>query len=61
MTTTVKPIAKALVAAGVAFCGALATAATDDTVTVAEWATIGGATLAALGVVWRVPNTGVKR
>jgi hypothetical protein len=50
------PIAKALTAAGVAFTGAGATAAVDGTISGYEWWTIAGATLAALALVWRVPN-----
>ena len=53
-----KPIGKALVGAGVAFCGALTTAATDEVVTTSEWAAIAGATLAALYGVWRMPPNG---
>ena len=55
-----KPIGKALIGAGVAFCGALTTAATDEVVTTSEWAAIAGTTLAALYGVWRMPNRPVK-
>ena len=53
----VKPIAKALVACGVAVCGAGATAAAEGGISGAEWWGIVGAGLAALALVWRVPNT----
>lgn len=55
---TLKPIGKALIGAGIAFCGALATAATDEVVTTSEWATIASTTLAALYGVWRMPPNG---
>lgn len=51
-----KATAKALVAAGVAFTGAGATAAADGTITSAEWWVVAGTTLGALALVWRVPN-----
>ena len=54
--TRLAPIAKSLVAAGVAFTGAGATAAADGTITPAEWWVVAGATLVALAAVWRVPN-----
>jgi hypothetical protein len=47
--------AKFIVAAAVAGLTALAAALTDDTVTNAEWVTIGLATLGAVGVFF-VPN-----
>lgn len=49
-------IAKALVGALVAGGGALATAMADDHVTGQEWVAVVVAALAALGVVWSVPN-----
>lgn len=52
-----RPIAKALVATGVAVCGAGATAAVSNGISGAEWWTIAGAGFAALALVWRVPNT----
>lgn len=48
--------AKALVGALVAGLGALSTALADDHVSGQEWITVAVATLAALGVVWSVPN-----
>lgn len=48
--------AKAFVAAGLAFTGSLGTALLDSTVTPAEWCTVAGATLAALALVWGIPN-----
>ncbi|MFR0351776.1 hypothetical protein [Streptomyces sediminimaris] len=47
---------KAGVAGVVAGAGALGTAAQDGMVTGAEGLTIGGAVLAAVLAVWRVPN-----
>lgn len=48
--------AKALVAAGIAFCGALGTALIDNAVTTGEWVGVAAATLGALAFVWGVPN-----
>lgn len=50
------PVRKAIVAAIVAGTGALATAAADNTITVAEWAWIAAATTAAAGAVYGVRN-----
>lgn len=47
---------KAAVAGVVAGAGALGTAAQDGTITGAEGLAIGGAVLAAVFAVWRVPN-----
>lgn len=49
-------MAKALVAFGIAFFGALGTAAIDNEISSGELFTAIGAGLAALGVVWAVPN-----
>ncbi|MGW9196043.1 hypothetical protein [Micromonospora chersina] len=51
-----KPYAKAIVGAAVAGLTALGAALTDDQVTTVEWVGVAVATLAALGVVWAVPN-----
>lgn len=48
---------KAIYGAAVAFVGSLGTALVDGQVSSLEWATIGGATLAALGIIWGIPNT----
>lgn len=51
-----KAIVGCLVAAG----GAMVQAMADDVITTSEWVTIALAGLAALGVIWAVPNkTGV--
>lgn len=50
------PYAKAIVGAAVAGLTALGTALADDQVTATEWVTAAIATLAALGLVWAVPN-----
>jgi hypothetical protein len=49
--------AKAIVGALVAGGGAAAQAMSDGDITTSEWVTIGLAALAALGVVWAVPNS----
>ncbi len=49
--------AKAIVGALVAGLGALQTSLVDDRVTGNEWVMIASATLAALGLVWGVPNS----
>lgn len=51
-----KEYAKALVAALTAGLGALGTAWADDVITNQEWIGVAVATLAALGVVFAVPN-----
>lgn len=51
-----KPYAKAIVGALVAGLTAYGTALADDKVTTVEWVGVAVATLAALGVVWAVPN-----
>lgn len=51
-----KPYAKAIVGAAVTGLTALGTALADDRVTNLEWTVVAGATLAALGLVWAVPN-----
>ena len=51
-----KPYAKAIVGAAVAGLTALGAALADDQVTTVEWVGVAVATLAALGVVWAVPN-----
>lgn len=56
----ISSIAKAIYGGAVAFVGALGTALTDGGVTPVEWCTVAGATLAALGVVWAVPNRSAK-
>lgn len=48
---------KAVVGALVAGLGALQTALVDDRVTGNEWVMIASTTLAALGLVWGVPNS----
>lgn len=53
----IKAVAKAVYGGAVAFVGALGTALTDGAVTPVEWCTVAGVTLAALGVIWAVPNT----
>ena len=47
---------KAIYGAAVAAVGSLGTALADGQVTGIEWATIAGAALAALGIIWAVPN-----
>ncbi len=49
-------IAKAVWGGATAFVGSLATALGDGHVTPVEWCVVPGATLAAHGVVWAVPN-----
>lgn len=51
-----KEYAKAIVAALTAGLGALGTAWADDVITNQEWIGVAVATLAALGVVFAVPN-----
>ena len=51
-----KPYAKAIVACLLAGLGALGTALVDDAVTPAEWVGVATAALAALGLVYAVPN-----
>ena len=51
-----KPYAKAIVGATVAGLGVLGTALADNTVTPVEWVAVASATLAALGLVYAVPN-----
>lgn len=52
----INPYAKALIAALVAGLSALQVASNDNTVTAAEWVQVASATVAALGLVWAVPN-----
>lgn len=47
---------KAILAGAIAFAGAGATAATDGSISAAEWWGIASTTLVALGVVYGVPN-----
>lgn len=49
--------AKAIVGCLVAAGGASVQAMSDDVITTSEWVTIALAGLAALGVVWAVPNS----
>lgn len=56
MVNLVLKYAKAVLAGGTVFVGALATANADGAVTNAEWAWIVGTTLVALGGVALVPN-----
>ena len=51
-----KSYAKAVVAALLAGLGALGTALVDNQVSPAEWVGVAGAALAALGLVYAVPN-----
>ncbi len=51
-----KAIAKALLAAAIATVGALATAAVDGGISLAEGLSAAAAGLIALGAVWGVPN-----
>ncbi|MEV0425380.1 hypothetical protein [Micromonospora sp. NPDC050495] len=50
------PYAKAIVGGAVAGLTALGTALADDRVTASEWVGVAVATLAALGIVYAVPN-----
>lgn len=50
------PYLKALTAALVALCGALAVALEDGSINAQEGATCAGAFLAALAAVWAIPN-----
>lgn len=52
----VKYAAKAVVAGGVAFGGALGTALADGSVTPLEWVVVATTTLVALGAVFGVEN-----
>lgn len=53
-----KTIAKALLAGAIAGTGALAAGAVgDEMLSLSEWLTAGAAALAAIGVVYRVPNS----
>lgn len=52
----IKPYAKAIVGAAVAGLTALGTALADDQVTTSEWVGVAIAALAALGIVYAVPN-----
>lgn len=49
--------AKAVVGAIIAGLGALQIALTDNTINPTEWVQIISTTLAALGLIWAVPNT----
>ena len=51
-----KPYAKAVIGGAVAGLTALGTALADDKVTTGEWVGVAVATLAALGIVYAVPN-----
>ncbi|WP_198940591.1 hypothetical protein [Micromonospora sp. CB01531] len=51
-----KPYAKAIVGGLVAGLTALGTALADNQVTTVEWVGVAVATLAALGIVYAVPN-----
>ena len=51
-----KPYAKAVIGGAVAGLTALGTALTDNQVTAAEWVGVAIAALAALGLVYAVPN-----
>jgi hypothetical protein len=53
-------VAKSIVGALVAGLGALQVASVDGVVTSGEWIQVGSVTLAALVLVWGVPNTPVK-
>lgn len=55
--TALSEYRKAIGAGLVTFGGALVTAALSDGITGSEWYGIVGATLAAVGTVWAVPNT----
>ncbi|HEX7993539.1 MAG TPA: hypothetical protein VF506_06420 [Streptosporangiaceae bacterium] len=48
--------AKAIVAAGIAGLSVLGTALADGHISAGEWVAVASATLAALGLVWGVPN-----
>ena len=48
--------AKAIIAALVAGLGSLQVASADGHVTTAEWIQVASVTVAALGLVWGVPN-----
>lgn len=54
---TAKYIAKALLAGGIAFVGAVATGYSDGAMEVAEWWSAIAAGLVSLGIVFGVPNT----
>ena len=51
-----KPYAKAIVGGATAGLTALGTALADNHVTPMEWTIVAGAALAALGIVYAVPN-----
>jgi len=53
-------VAKAIVGALVAGLGALQVATADSVVTSGEWIQVASVTLAALVLVWGVPNVPVK-
>jgi len=53
-------VAKSIVGALVAGLGALQVAAADGVVTSGEWIQVASVTLAALVLVWGVPNAPVK-
>ena len=50
------PYAKAIVAALIAALGGLQVASADGVITPAEWISVASAVVAALGLVWAVPN-----
>ncbi len=51
-----RTVAKALIAAATAFVGSLGTALAEGDVSGTEWCAIAGTTIAALGLVYQVPN-----
>lgn len=53
---SLNPYAKSVVGALVAGLGSLQVALVDNHVTTVEWITVASATVAALGLVWGVPN-----
>lgn len=57
--SVVATAAKACLGSAISFVGALATAATDGSLTLPEWLVAAGAGLTALAVVYRVPNADV--
>lgn len=61
MNAYLPQMAKALMAGGIAFTGAVAVAYTDGVATTAEWWTAASAGLVALGGVWGIPNAREKR
>jgi len=52
--------AKAVLAGAIAFTGAVATGFADGVMETGEWWAAGAVGLAALGVIYRVPNTGPR-